>query len=91
MPLHDAVGVNSKKGTTAENQGARVKYLGKEVYLDDCVCVCVCVLSDLTWQPLIGGWRKSWYIIIIILYMYCEPFVDNIYEFIFCDSTYDTP
>ena len=32
------------------------------VYLDDCVCV----LSDLTWLPLLGVGRKSWYIIIII-------------------------
>ena len=28
MPLHDAVGINSKKGATTENQGAGVKYLG---------------------------------------------------------------
>ena len=30
------------------------------MYLDDCVCV----LSDLTWLPLLGAGRKSWYIII---------------------------
>ena len=29
------------------------------MYLDDCVCV----LSDLTWLPLLGVGRKSWYII----------------------------
>ena len=28
MPLHDAVGINSKKGATAENQGLGVKYMG---------------------------------------------------------------
>ena len=28
MPLHDAVGINCKKGTTTENQGADVKYMG---------------------------------------------------------------
>ena len=44
MPLHDAVGINFKKGVTTENQGSAVKYMGKGVYLDDCVCV----LSDLT-------------------------------------------
>ena len=39
MPLHDAVGTNCKKGATTENQGSGVKYMGLEVYLDDCVCV----------------------------------------------------
>ena len=55
MPLHDAVGINCKKGATTENQGSRVKYMSSGVYPDDCVCVCVCVyvclcvfLSDLT-------------------------------------------
>ena len=43
MPLHDAVGINCKKGATSENQGADVKYMGNGVYVDDCVCV----LSDL--------------------------------------------
>ena len=28
MPLHDAVGVNCKKGGTTEYQGADVKYMG---------------------------------------------------------------
>ena len=42
MPLHDAVGINCKKGATTENQGSGVKYMGKGVYLDDCACV----LSD---------------------------------------------
>ena len=28
MPLHDAVGINCKKGTTAEYQSADVKYMG---------------------------------------------------------------
>ena len=32
------------------------------MYLDDCVCV----LPDLTWLPLLGVGRKSWYIIHII-------------------------
>ena len=28
MPLHDAVGINCKKGATCENQGEDVKYIG---------------------------------------------------------------
>ena len=44
MPLHDAVVINCKKGTTTDNKGSGAKYLGYGVYLDDCVCV----LSDLT-------------------------------------------
>ena len=28
MPLHDAVGINYKKGATIENQGSAVKYMG---------------------------------------------------------------
>ena len=28
MPLHDAVGINCKKGATAENHGAGIKYMG---------------------------------------------------------------
>ena len=63
MPLHDSGMMNCKKGATAENQGSGVKYMGST--FDDCV------LSDLTWQPLLGGGRKSWYIftttIIIII------------------------
>ena len=39
MPLHDAVGINCKKGATTENQGSSVKYMGYGVYIDDFVCV----------------------------------------------------
>ena len=28
MPLHDAVGINCKKGATTETQGTDVKYMG---------------------------------------------------------------
>ena len=28
MPLHDAVGINYKKGAPTENQGTGVKYMG---------------------------------------------------------------
>ena len=44
MPLHDVVVIHCEKGTTTEIQSSGVKYMGKGVYLDDCVCV----LSDLT-------------------------------------------
>ena len=54
MPLHVAVGTNCKKGSTTENQGVDVKYMGYGVYVDDCVCVCVLsVLTRLT--TLLGG------------------------------------
>ena len=36
MPLLDAVGINCKKDATTETQGLGVKYMGYEVYLDDC-------------------------------------------------------
>ena len=39
MPLHDAVGINCKKGATNENQVADVKDMVIGVYVDDCVCV----------------------------------------------------
>ena len=38
MPLHDAAGINCKKGATTENRGSGVKYMGLGVYFDDCVC-----------------------------------------------------
>ena len=34
-PLHDAVGINCKKGATTEFQGADVKYMGQRVYVID--------------------------------------------------------
>ena len=44
MPLHEAVVINCENGTTAENQGSGVKYMGKGVILMTvCVCICVCV------------------------------------------------
>ena len=39
MPLYDAVGINNKNGAPTENQRADAKYMGKGVYVDDCVCV----------------------------------------------------
>ena len=45
IPLHDAVGINCKKGATTEYHGADVKYIWAMVCMFD---YCVCVLSDLT-------------------------------------------
>ena len=39
------------------------------MYLDDCVCV----LPDLTWLPLLGVGRKSWYIIKKLIITHQEP------------------
>ena len=39
VPLHDAVGINSKNDATTEYQGADIKYMGQGVYVDDYVCV----------------------------------------------------
>ena len=41
------------------------------MHLDDCVCV----LPDLTWLPLLGVGRKSWYIIMITLQ--CNIYIEN--------------
>ena len=61
MPLHDAVGINCKKGATT-----KIKAQVWSIRAKGCTLMTVCVLSDLTWLPLLGGGRKSWYIIIII-------------------------
>ena len=63
MLLHDTVWINCEKGATTENQGADVKY----IYGLRGVCWWLFVLSDFTWLPLLGGGRKSWYIIIIVV------------------------
>ena len=39
MPLDDVVMLNCKKGTTTENQDTDVKYMGKALYVGDCVCI----------------------------------------------------
>ena len=75
MPLHDAVGINCKKGATTENQDSAVKHMGltadiiamrKSWYIIIIIMlmiVCVCLLSGLTLLPLLGRVRKSWNII----------------------------
>ena len=39
VPLHDAVGINCKKGANTENQGAVSSIWAKGCMLDDCVCI----------------------------------------------------
>ena len=47
MPIHDAVRVSCKKGSTVLKIKAQVSSIwAKGCMLDDCVCVCV--ISDLT-------------------------------------------
>ena len=64
MKLHDAVGINCKKGAITE-----IKAQESSIWTKGCslMLVCVCVLSDLTSLLLLDGGRKSWHIIIIIV------------------------
>ena len=56
MLLHDAVEITSKNGTTTENQGAGVKYMGKGVYVRWlCVCFLTCQFG-MTTPP---WWREK--------------------------------
>ena len=56
MPLHDAVGINCKNGTTTENHGSGDKYIwGKgcilmvsSIWAKGCILITACGLSDLT-------------------------------------------
>ena len=43
MPLHDAVGINCKKGATTDNHGTV-----SGIWAKGCILMTVCVLSDLT-------------------------------------------
>ena len=38
VPLHDVFGVNCNNGSTTENQGSGVEYIGLGM-LDECMCV----------------------------------------------------
>ena len=40
MPLHDAIGINCKKGATTENQGSGVKYMGYAEIQSTIVLIC---------------------------------------------------
>ena len=45
MPLHDAVGINCKKGATVENQGSCSSIWAKGyILMIVCVCVGVCFI-----------------------------------------------
>ena len=55
MALHDAVGINCKKGATTENQCSGVKYIRAKGCMLMVVCVCV-ILLDMTTPPL---WREK--------------------------------
>ena len=68
MPLHDAVGINCKKGATTKNQCPDVKYMQAK----GSMLMTVCVLCDLARLPLLGGGRKSWYIIIIFVHLWLK-------------------
>ena len=61
MPLHDAVEIYFKKFATTENQRRYQVYGLRGIGL-----MIVCVLSDLTRLNLLGGGRKSWYIILLL-------------------------
>ena len=60
MPLHDAVWINCKKGTTTDKKAQMSNIWAKGYML-----MIVCVLSDLTRLPLLGGGLKSLYIIYV--------------------------
>ena len=45
----------------------KIKAQVSSIWAKGCILMTVCVLSDLTWLPLLGVGRKSWYIIIIYL------------------------
>ena len=56
----DAVGINCKNGGTANNQGAGVKYVGKECVTDGCACA---IWPNMTTAP---RWRESHGILILL-------------------------
>ena len=62
MPLHDAVKINCKNGATTENQG---QGQAASIWAKGCMLMIVCVYVDLAWLPILGGGRKSWYIILL--------------------------
>ena len=66
MPLHDAAGMNRKRGRNYWKSRLRC-----QVYAKGYMLMIVCVLSDLTWLPLLGRGRKSWFIIINKLALSC--------------------
>ena len=51
--------------TVKRAQLLNIKAQMSSIWAKGCMLIIVFVLSDLTWLPLLGGGRKSWYIIII--------------------------
>ena len=60
IPLHDAVGIDCKRV-----QLLKIMAQMSSIWAKGCMLMIVRVLSDLTLLLLLGGGRKSWYIIII--------------------------
>ena len=52
--------------TVKRAQLLKIKAQLSSIWAKGCILMTVCVLSDLTWLPLLGVGRKSWYIIIIL-------------------------
>ena len=50
--------------TVKRAQLLKIKSKMSSIWAKGCMFMIVCVLSVLTWLPLLGGGRKSWYIII---------------------------
>ena len=60
--------------TVKRAQLLKSKALMSSIWASECMLMMLCVLSDLTWLPILGGGRKSWYIIISII----KPQLHNI-------------
>ena len=63
MPLHDAVGINCKKA-----QLLKIKAQMSSIWAKGCMLMIVCVLPDLPSLPLLGGGRKSCYILFYFIF-----------------------
>ena len=66
MPLHDAVGINCKKGATTKNQGSGVKYMSYK----GCVLMPVCVFYRLDMTTPSCSWCREkviWYILLFTM------------------------
>ena len=77
MPLHDTVGIKCKN-----RKLLKIKEQMLSIWPKACMLMILCVLPDLTLLPLLGGGRKSWYIICVItisnIYIYINNLVTNI-------------
>ena len=48
--------------TVKREQLLKINAQMSSIWAKECMLMIVRVLSDWTWLPLLGGWRKSWYI-----------------------------